>query len=124
MPPPAGIVPEALHRLTCLIWKVATRGLSSQPRLNLMGCAIGERDGAFDVLRVVDVDVVRGAVEQHLCDAQVADGKTNKEVAAAMFLSPKTVEFHLGRIFRKLGVTSRTELARRVTTDMPVPLAR
>ncbi len=63
-------------------------------------------------------------MEQHLCDAQVADGKTNKEVAAAMFLSPKTVEFHLGRIFRKLGVTSRTELARRVTTDMPVPLAR
>jgi DNA-binding NarL/FixJ family response regulator len=31
---------------------------------------------------------------------QVAEGKTNKEVAAAMFLSPKTIEFHLARIFR------------------------
>jgi DNA-binding CsgD family transcriptional regulator len=50
---------------------------------------------------------------------QVADGKSNKEVAAAMFLSPKTVEFHLGRIFRKLGVSSRTELARRIAADGP-----
>jgi DNA-binding CsgD family transcriptional regulator len=54
---------------------------------------------------------------------QVADGKTNKEVAAAMFLSPKTVEFHLGRIFRKLGVTSRTELARRVASEIEPALA-
>ena len=36
-----------------------------------------------------------------------------------MFLSPKTVEFHLGRIFRKLGVTSRTELARRIARSEP-----
>jgi DNA-binding CsgD family transcriptional regulator len=48
---------------------------------------------------------------------QVAEGKTNKEVAAAMFLSPKTIEFHLGRIFRKLGVASRTELARRISAE-------
>jgi DNA-binding CsgD family transcriptional regulator len=42
----------------------------------------------------------------------VADGKTNKEVGAALFLSHKTVEFHLGRIYRKLNVGSRVELAR------------
>ena len=51
---------------------------------------------------------------------QVAEGKTNKEVAAAMFLSPKTIEFHLARIFRKLGVSSRTELARRIAAEGPV----
>jgi DNA-binding CsgD family transcriptional regulator len=41
----------------------------------------------------------------------VARGATNREVAAELFLSPKTVEFHLGRVFRKLGIRSRTELA-------------
>jgi DNA-binding CsgD family transcriptional regulator len=43
---------------------------------------------------------------------QVADGGTNREVAARLFLSPKTVELHLGRVYRKLGIRSRTELAR------------
>jgi len=41
----------------------------------------------------------------------VARGATNREVAEELFLSPKTVEFHLGRVFRKLGIRSRTELA-------------
>ena len=41
----------------------------------------------------------------------VAGGATNKEVAGTMFLSPKTIESHLSRIYRKLGVTSRTQLA-------------
>lgn len=45
--------------------------------------------------------------------ALVAGGATNKETAAALFLSPKTVEFHLGNVYRKLGVRSRSELARR-----------
>jgi DNA-binding CsgD family transcriptional regulator len=43
----------------------------------------------------------------------VAEGRTNREVGAALFLSPKTVEFHLARVYRKLGVSSRAELARR-----------
>ena len=42
----------------------------------------------------------------------VAEGKTNREAGAALFLSPKTVETHLSRIYRKLNVRSRTELAR------------
>lgn len=40
----------------------------------------------------------------------VADGKTNKEVGAALFLSPKTVEYHLAHVYRKLGLHSRREL--------------
>jgi DNA-binding CsgD family transcriptional regulator len=44
---------------------------------------------------------------------RASEGRTNKEVGAALFLSPKTVEFHLARVYRKLGVSSRTELARR-----------
>jgi DNA-binding NarL/FixJ family response regulator len=41
----------------------------------------------------------------------VAAGRSNKEVAAALFVSPKTVENNLSRIYAKLGVRSRTELA-------------
>jgi DNA-binding CsgD family transcriptional regulator len=43
--------------------------------------------------------------------AMVAAGATNRETAEALFVSPKTIEFHLGNIYRKLGVRSRTELA-------------
>jgi DNA-binding CsgD family transcriptional regulator len=46
--------------------------------------------------------------------ALVADGRTNQEVAAALFLSERTVASHLTRIYAKLGVRSRTELARKV----------
>ena len=42
----------------------------------------------------------------------VATGKTNKEVAAALFLSVRGVESTLSKVYRKLGVRSRTELAR------------
>lgn len=44
--------------------------------------------------------------------ALVAEGHTNREVAAALFLSERTVESHLSRIYRKLAVRSRAELAR------------
>lgn len=42
----------------------------------------------------------------------VAQGASSKEVAARLFLSPRTVEYHLYKIYPKLGITSRTELAR------------
>ena len=44
----------------------------------------------------------------------VATGATNREVGAQLFLSPKTIEAHLSRIYRKLGLRSRTELIRRL----------
>jgi DNA-binding CsgD family transcriptional regulator len=42
----------------------------------------------------------------------VADGRTNREVAAALFLGERTVETHLSHVYAKLGIRSRTELAR------------
>ena len=47
----------------------------------------------------------------------VATGKSNKETAAALFVSVHTVEDALKRVYRKLGVHSRTELSRRLSAD-------
>jgi DNA-binding CsgD family transcriptional regulator len=47
----------------------------------------------------------------------VAEGRSNKEAAAALFVTPKTVETQLSRIYAKLGIHSRGELARRVAAS-------
>jgi DNA-binding CsgD family transcriptional regulator len=44
----------------------------------------------------------------------LAQGNTSCEAAAALFVSAKTVEFHLNNTYRKLGVRSRAELVRRL----------
>jgi DNA-binding NarL/FixJ family response regulator len=44
----------------------------------------------------------------------VAAGASQKEVAATLYLSPKTIEYHLGKVYRKLGITSGRQLQRRL----------
>ena len=58
--------------------------------------------------------------------ALVAAGHTYREVADALFISPKTVQWNLSKIYRKLGVRSRAELAAKMAAEQspavpPVP---
>lgn len=48
-----------------------------------------------------------------------AQGLSNKEIGASLFLSPKTIERHLGNVFRKRGFRSRTELAASFAHSLP-----
>jgi DNA-binding CsgD family transcriptional regulator len=51
--------------------------------------------------------------------ALIAQGQTNRQIAAALFVTPNTVQTHLRHIFQKLGVRSRTELAARLLAAAP-----
>jgi DNA-binding CsgD family transcriptional regulator len=46
-----------------------------------------------------------------------ADGLSNPEIGTRLFLSPRTVQYHLGKVFTKLGITSRTQLSRALSGD-------
>ncbi len=68
----------------------------------------GELPG-WDSLTAVERDVA----------ALVAAGLTNREVAERLFVSPHTVDFHLRKVFQKLGTRSRVDLAARLAAFRP-----
>ena len=79
------------------LWAARTRD-----ELSATGETVRKRDvGALDMLTAQELRMAR----------LVAAGSSNKDVAAHLFLSSRTVEYHLGKVFTKLGVASRVELA-------------
>jgi DNA-binding CsgD family transcriptional regulator len=56
--------------------------------------------------------------ERQIVELVVA-GRRNSEVAAELHLSPNTVAWNLSKVYRKLGVSSRTELAARTSASAP-----
>ncbi len=80
--------------------------LRTQDELRASGATLRTSADRDDALTAAEMRVATAA----------AEGMSNKEIAAALFLSGKTVEFHLGRIYRKLGVRSRAELVRLMVT--------
>lgn len=75
--------------------------------------ATSELRSAGEVVRPQETPTLDQLSPQQLQIARfVAQGATNREVAAQLFLSPRTVDHHLRNIFAKLGIRSRVELAR------------
>lgn len=74
------------------------------------GCAL--RDTIASGGEATDTELLSPA-ERRVADA-VASGMSNREVAATLYVSERTVEFHLHNVYRKLDVHSRTQLVRRL----------
>jgi DNA-binding NarL/FixJ family response regulator len=89
---------ETFERLGATPW-------AEQARAELL--ATGE------TARKRDVSTLTQLTPQELQIARlVAAGSTNKTIAAQLFLSPRTVDYHLRKVFSKLGLSSRVELVR------------
>jgi len=74
--------------------------------------ARAELAASGETARRRDASAVDQLTPQELQIARLlADGMTTREAAAAVFLSPKTVEYHLRHVYQKLGIRSREELA-------------
>lgn len=73
-----------------------------------------EVGAAGESLRLGDEKPSDGLTEREVQVGQlVADGLTNRQIGSALFISPKTVEYHLRSLYSKLAAGSRTDLARR-----------
>jgi DNA-binding CsgD family transcriptional regulator len=89
---------ETFERLRAEPWAERAR-----TELRATGETARKRDpSTFDDLTPQELQIAR----------LVAEGSSNKEVAAQLFLSPRTVEYHLRKVFAKLGIGSRAELIR------------
>lgn len=96
---------------------VIFRSLGAQPWITRAATELGAAGVRGPGERAVEGSRLDALTPQELQTARaVGRGLNNVEAAAALFVSPKTVEAHLTRAYRKLGVRSRTELARVLLT--------
>jgi DNA-binding CsgD family transcriptional regulator len=85
--------------------RMGAEGFAERTRIELR--ASGERIGSKLSGAQIALTPQEAQIVEH-----VANGAKNAEVAAQLFISPSTVDYHLRKVFRKLGVNSRTQLVR------------
>jgi DNA-binding CsgD family transcriptional regulator len=94
---------DQLHVAHEMLTDMGMEGFAERARRELL--ATGE------TVRKRTVDTLTDLTSQ---EAQIAglarDGRTNQEIGSQLFISPRTVEWHLGNVFNKLGITSRKDL--------------
>ena len=95
---------ERLHAALVVFDDLGAKAWSARARSEL--AATGER------LRPAAVTRESLTPREMQVALAVAEGASNSETAAALYLTPKTVEYHLTRVYRKLGLRSRAELVR------------
>ena len=75
--------------------------------------AAGELRASGETARRRDESAIGSLTPQELQIVRIVrEGATNREIAAQLFLSPRTVDYHLHKVFTKLGISSRAELIR------------
>ncbi len=79
------------------------------------------RVGAPDVLEETEVDMLMLSDAERRVAKFAAEGLTNREIAGRLYLTTSTVEQHLTRIYRKLGVSSRVQLLSRLGPQPALP---
>jgi DNA-binding NarL/FixJ family response regulator len=96
---------EQLRQAHQLLADMGAQGFAERARREL--AATGE------TVRKRSVETSDELTSQEALIARLAgEGRTNPEIAAELFISPRTVEWHLRKVFGKLGVSSRKELRR------------
>jgi DNA-binding CsgD family transcriptional regulator len=94
---------QQLHRAHDMLAAIGMEAFAERARRELI--ATGEK------VRKRTVDTVTVLTAQEAYIARLArEGRTNPEIGAQMYLSARTVEWHLRNVFAKLGVSSRREL--------------
>ena len=94
---------EQLHLAHDMLTDMGMEGFAGRARRELL--ATGE------TVRKHVADMLTDLTAQEAQIAKLArSGQTNQEIGSQLFISPRTVEWHLGNVFTKLGITSRKDL--------------
>jgi DNA-binding CsgD family transcriptional regulator len=96
---------EQLRAAVQMLDAIGMEGFAERARRELRAAGMAPRT------RAVTTTVNLTAQEAQIARL-AADGLSNPEIGARLFLSPRTVQYHLGKVFTKLGITSRVQLGR------------
>ena len=107
---------EQLRSAHQMLQEMGAEGFAERARRELMATGETVRKRTVKTASVLTAQELQIAL-------RAREGHTNTEIGAELFLSPRTVEWHLRKVFGKLGITSRRELDRVMRQAGPTPLS-